>query len=226
MKLRKRKKNNILFIFILIVINTFFILDYIGEKITPYLELMVEKYVNKSIYNYVFNIFERDILADDAMMDLIDLTMNNQGEVIAVDYKFNLVYEYLSDGMENLYNNIHELELDFNIYKGDNSIFFVPVGMVNRNILLENMGFKIPCKIVYISDIDMGFKTKVTDYGLNNLLVELYLQINVKNDLISPSSFYEFGESYEMVIASKMIVGRLPIYYGNTLEKSSTILSS
>ena len=32
---------------------------------------------------------------------------------------------------------------------------------------MDNLGFRIPCKIEFISDIDMGFKTKVKDYGVN-----------------------------------------------------------
>ena len=95
-----------------------------------------------------------------------------------------------------------------------------------RVILYSFIGFKIPCKVNYISDVDMGFKTKVSDYGLNNLLIELYLCINVKNELMSPSSFYTFGESYELIIASKIVMGRIPNYLGDTIEKSSSIVSS
>lgn len=227
MKFRKRrKKNNIFILLIIIVVNSLLIINFIGKRITPYIEQMVEKYVNRSVYNYVFYAFEREILTDEDLLNIINLNMNSEGEIISVDYKFNIAYDYLSDGMEKLYENISDLQLDFNFYDGDNNIFFVPVGMANKNILLENMGFKVPCKIIFLSDIDMGFKTKVTNYGVNNILVELYLEINVQNDLISPSSFYEFGESYEMPIASKIVVGKIPVYYGDSIEKSSAIVSS
>lgn len=226
MKLKRRKKRSVLFTILLIIINSIFLINVIGKNITPYIEQMVKNYVNKGIYHYVFNIFDNDILVNNEMINIITLNMNSDKEVVSVDYKLNIAYKYLSEGMDNLYNNINNLKLDFNVYDGDNSIFFIPLGIINKNLLFENMGVKIPCKITFLSDIDMGFKTKVNNYGVNNLLVELYLVINVKNSLVSPSSFYEFGDSYQMLIASKIVVGRLPLYYGDSYEKSSTILSS
>ena len=100
------------------------------------------------------------------------------------------------------------------------------VGLINNNILLENLGFRIPCKVNFVNDIEINFKTKVTDYGLNNVLVELYLVVNVENDLLSPQGHETFKEDYEIVIASKVIMGRIPDYYGGMFEKSSSIVSS
>ena len=72
----------------------------------------------------------------------------------------------------------------------------------------------------------MGFKTKVTNYGVNNILVELYLVIETNNKMIVPYSEHQFGETYEIVLASKVIMGSVPLYYGDTIEKSSAIISS
>ena len=91
---------------------------------------------------------------------------------------------------------------------------------------MDNLGFKIPCKINFISDIDMGFKTKVKNYGVNNLLVELYMVIDIKSFIMSPSTYKEFGETYEIIVASKIVMGRIPMYFGDSIEKSSSIVSS
>ena len=226
MKLRKRRKNNFVIILILIFLCTWKMIDFIGDNLVPHVENIVKKNVNKSLYNYVFNIFDREILEKEDLLDIVNLNMNDEGEVVSVDYKFNVAYEYLSEGMDGLFENISNMEIDTAYKKSDDGVFFVPVGLVNNNMLLDYLGFKVTCKIKFISDIDMGFKTRVTDYGMNNLLVELYLAINIKNDLMSPSTFYEFGESYEMIIASKVVMGRIPTYYGGVIEKSSSIVSS
>lgn len=226
MKLRKRKKRNKYVIIFMVFLVTFWILNNINNKLVPYIEKVVEKYVKRDVYNYVFYIFDKEILTSEELGNIVNLNMNKQGEVVSVDYKFNIAYKYLSDGMNDLYDNVKNIKLDTDYYDKNKSLFFIPSGIVTGNYLLENFGFKIPCKINFLSDIDMSFKTKVKDYGMNNLLVELYLVINVKNDMISPSSFYEFGESYEMIIASEVVVGKIPVYYGNELEKSSAIVSS
>lgn len=226
MRLKKRKKNKYIYTIVMIIICTCFDIKYIGNKLIPHIENIVEKNVNKIIYNYVFNIFDKNTLVNEDLLDVIYLNKNADGEVVSIDYKFNVAYELLSDGMEKLYNNISNMEIDTDYDKTEDGIFFVPIGLTQNNMLLDYLGFKIPCKIIYLSDIDMGFKTKVSDYGMNNILIELYLAINIKNDLISPSSFHEFGNDYQMLIASKIIIGRLPEYYGGTIEKSTSILSS
>ena len=96
-----------------------------------------------------------------------------------------------------------------------------PLVMALINLLLIKIIFSN-----FISDIDMGFKTKVSNYGLNSLLLELYLKINVNNSIMSPSSYKEFGETYEIILASKVVVGEIPVYYGGELEKTSPIVSS
>lgn len=226
MKLKKRKKNKVITIIIMIIFCTWMNIKYIGNRLLPQIENIVEKNVNKGIYNYVFNIFDKDTLINEELLDIINLNMNKDGEVISVDYKFNIAYKYLSNGMDTLYNNISNMKLDIDYNRLDDNIYFVPVGLTQNNMLLDYFGFKIPCKINYLSDIDMGFKTKVSDYGMNNVLIELFLVINVKSDLMSPSSFYQFGNNYEMIIASKIVMGRIPSYYGGTIEKSTAIVSS
>ena len=201
-------------------------LNYIGKNLITKIENIVESNVNKGIYNYVFFMFDDGVLEDEELMNIIEFTLNSNNEVVAVDYNFSLAYKYLSDGMDSLYDNLINIKIDTDFDKREDGIFFVPVGLAYNNMLLDYFGFKIPCKINYISDVDMGFKTRVSDYGLNNLLIELYLCINIKNELMSPNSFYTFGESYEIIIASKIVMGRIPNYLGDTIEKSSAIVSS
>lgn len=226
LKNKKCKKNNIIFILLVVIITSCFFVHKIGQKVTPRIENIVEIYVNRSVYDYLFNTFDKNVLLNEDLFNVINLNKNEDGEVISVDYKLNLAYEYLSDGMTELYDNVRKLKVNLEFYDSKNNIFFVPVGYIYNNLLLDNLGFKIPCKVVYFSNIHMGFKTKVTSYGVNNLLVELYLVMDVKNNLISPNRMQEFGDSYVMLIASKIVVGKIPFYFGESIEKSSAILSS
>ena len=226
MKLKKRKKTNYLIIVILILVFSRFILRDVGSKLAYHIENIVIKNVNKSVYNSIFVIFGSDELGDEKLLDTIDLKMNNEGEVVSVDYKMNIAYDILSNCMNELYSDIVDLSMDSLYKSGINNVYYLPMGLIYNNVLMDNLGFRIPCKINFISDVDMGFKTKVRDYGINNLLVELYTVIDVKNFIMSPSTYKEFGEKYEILVASKIVVGRVPAYYGGGIEKSSSIVSS
>ncbi len=224
----KRKiKNNIIFLILSIILCTTIIINYIGNKLTPVVEKIIEINVDKTIHNYLYNMFSVDVLSNENMMDLVNINFNNEGEVVAVDYRFDLVYKYLSSEMTNVFNGIRNMNIKMEYYDYENDLFFVPLGIINKgNILITDFGFKLPCKVVFFSDLRMYFTTKVSSYGINNLLVELYLNANVKNTILGPSTFNEFGNNYEIIVASKVIVGSIPMYYGEGITKSSAIVSS
>ena len=56
--------------------------------------------------------------------------------------------------------------------------------------------------------------------------MELYLVIETQNKIINPLSDQEFKEEYEILIGSRMIIGKIPDYYNGIIESSSSIVSS
>ena len=226
MRLKRKKKTNYVIIFLIIFIVTRIMLKDIGSKLAYHIENIVIKNVNKSVYNNVFSILGSDELGSEELLDVISLSKNNDGEVISVDYNMNIAYDVLSNCMDDLYSSITSLDMSSLYKSGINNVYYIPMGLIYNNVLLDNLGFRIHCKINFISDIDMGFMTKVKDYGVNNLLIEIYLVIDVKSYIMSPSTYKEFGEKYEILVASKIVLGRIPMYYGGIMEKSSSIVSS
>ena len=226
MRLKKKRNTNYIVVILIVVIFTRIMLKDIGDKLSYHIENIVIKNVNKSVYNSVFVIFGREELGSEELLNVINLNKNNDGEVISIDYKLDIAYDVLADCMNSLYDEITMLDMDSLYKSGVNNIYYLPMGLIYNNVLLDNLGFKIPCKINFISDIDMGFKTKVKNYGVNNLLVELYMVIDIKSFIMSPSTYKEFGETYEIIVASKIVMGRIPMYFGDSIEKSSSIVSS
>lgn len=223
----RKKINNWLFVyFFLGCLFVILFLNIFNIKLKPKIEDILVYEVNKSIYDYIFYMFDIDILTNENIMNIISFQKNKDDEIIAVDYNFNMAYEYLSDGMGKLYEDVDKLKIDFAYFDSNKNIFLIPSGMGTGNMFLERMGFKVPCKIDLLNHVNMGFKTKVTNYGVNNILVELYLVIETNNKMIVPYSEHQFGETYEIVLASKVIMGSVPLYYGDTIEKSSAIISS
>ena len=225
MKLKHNKKNNYLHILLLLTFFTIMILRTIGDNLLYHIENVVIKNVDKMIYDSIFFTFSNEELGNEELLNVINLNKNKDDEVISIDYKFDIAYKYLSDGMEYLYNNINDIKLKgYDRTKED--IYYFPVGLVKNNLLFNNFGFKIPCRIEFVHDMDMGFKTKVTNYGVNNLLIELYIVIDIKSYIMAPNSYKEFHNSYEIIAASKVVMGKIPLYFGDTMEQSSAIVSS
>lgn len=228
MKLNKRKKiKPIYIIFFLICIETYLILFFLNKKILPHIEYIVTTSVNKSIHNDLYYMFDEKTLGEVNLTDILHLTKSEDGEVLTVDYRYDIAYEYLSKSMNSFYEKISDVDLEIEPFKTDKNVIFIPIGTIkSNNILFHSLGFKIPIKVELLNDISMKFKTQISEYGLNNLLVELYIVIKTKNYFFSPNNYYHFNEENEILIASKIVVGKIPLYYGSSIEKTSPILSS
>lgn len=226
-RIKKNNKRNYLYIGLMIILCTYMIVDYIGCRLTPVVHNIIEINVNKNVHNYLFNMFNTDLLTKDELMNIVEINKNKDDEIISVDYRFDLVYKNLSEKMAEMFNDVRNMDVKMEYYDYENGLFFVPLGIIDKgNILITDFGFKLPVKVVFFTDIKMGYKTKVTSYGMNNVLVELYLVVTVWNTVLSPSSFYDFDNTYEIVVASKVIMGKIPVFYGDSIEKSSSIVSS
>ena len=52
---------------------------------------------------FVFNMFDRDILEDEELMNVIKLTLNSEDEVVSVDYNFIILYNLRTNVREVIY---------------------------------------------------------------------------------------------------------------------------
>ena len=96
---------------------------------------------------------------------------------------------------------------------------------VALGVYLANLGPKIPVKIDFVGTVLTNIKTKITNYGLNNALVELYAYVMITEEITTPVSFNRLDTEYDVLLAAKMVNGRVPTFYGNTYEKESSLFN-
>ena len=74
--------------------------------------------------------------------------------------------------------------------------------------------------------IDSPSGTAVMLYdGINNALVEIYVTVELKTDMISPVSEKTNKIDYDVLIASTVINGRVPEFYGGLIQSKSNNFS-
>ena len=95
-----------------------------------------------------------------------------------------------------------------------------PIGLASSNILLNNLGYRIPLKLILNSNVLTGIKTKVTNYGLNNALIEVYLRVSFVSNVIYFNMDEALKSDYEILLASRMVMGRVPDMFNGYLEKN------
>ena len=79
----------------------------------------------------------------------------------------------------------------------------------------------IPVKISLVGDIISSIKTDITNYGINNVLVEIKIKVTITEMVLLPITSNEIIVETEIPIAIKLIQGIVPDYYFNTSSNNS-----
>lgn len=240
MKLKKKRKKYslkklyLIVVIILVCVITTFLFSCFNKKINPKLIEISEKNLNKITYSIIMDYLDSDILNEDYLNNILIITKNKESEIITVDFNLEQTYEILSEITRRMQENLNELEkgkikvdyYDSYLSNGQKGlILMVPIGVASDYIFLNNLGPKIPVKINFIGAVLTNVKTKITNYGMNNALVELYAYIMITQEITTPVTYNTLKTEYDVLLAAKMVNGRVPTFYGNSLEKESSLFN-
>ena len=86
------------------------------------------------------------------------------------------------------------------------------------------MGPKIPIKTNLVGDVISYISAEVDDYGINNSLIKIFVNLKVTQTIILP--FYDKNIDMEakIPIAIKLVAGKIPEYYIGTKESKQIII--
>lgn len=215
MKILKR----ILIIFFIIILLSFILIIIINNKVMPVymnyaeseMERVVTTVINKSVLDCKIN--------DDMFI------IKNVNNTTIVDYDPVIINQIISDISNKVYDNLKKVgEQDEEIlekFNLDKTAFYIPTGVIFKSILLNNLGPKVPVKLELISSVNSNIESKVTEYGINNSLIEVNIKVNVTIKMILPTSSKNNKISVVVPLTVKIIQGNIPEYYFGNLKKTN-----
>lgn len=231
--------NKFSIIFILFLIFLFITFKYINTKVSPVIGDYA-KIEAKALSTYIINKAISDNISEILNTDeLFLITKNSNNEINTIDFNPIIVNKSLTEITKYIHEyllliekgDIDSLSLPesnyYSSFKNRNKgiIFEIPSGVVFNNALLSNIGPKVPVRITFIGDIISNINTKVTNYGINNALVEINLHIKVTEKVVLPISASEVDIELTIPLAIKLIQGNIPSYYLNGLLGNSNTLN-
>ena len=234
-KLKNRRSIKLSYIILVILFfianNVFFLLSNFNKKVNPKLEQVINMNIDKMIENIIT---EYSLKEDyTTIKNILIINKNKYGEIINIDYDLPSLYNFSSHITDELKDDLYNLEKGkttseyYDDYLSSNNkdsfILNVPYGIASNNIFFSNLGPKIPVKVKFVGSILTGVKSKVTSYGINNSLIEVFTTINISTLIVTPVSKKRITRTYEVLVASKIIEGSIPQIYGGVLEKNSNI---
>jgi sporulation protein YunB len=226
-----KKFNNNIFIIIFIIILTILLLIFYNKSATPKINEYSKDVINKFTYEIIMNYINNDLIKEEDFKDILSLTKNKDDEILLVDFNLPKAYKLsskIANTLEEKFNSFESgiiIKNDFGVKSSKNGIEIdAPLLINSNNALFTNMGPKIPIKTRFIGSIETNLKTNVSSYGLNNSLAQIYVEINISENIITPVNSNVVDLNYEILLDSKLINGRVPSYYGNNLiTKESSI---
>lgn len=116
--------------------------------------------------------------------------------------------------------DFEELDLDIgrissNSYlKVDEGILFlISLGSATGNSLLANIGPKIPLNLSVIGNVQTDIHSKVSNYGLNNALIEVFVDVQIQMVIQMPFLSEKTKIKKTIPLTMEMIQGDIPNYY-------------
>lgn len=165
--------------------------------------------------------------------ELYTINKNNKEEIESINFNTSLLNEALLKIAKNSRKRLKEIELEQNFpeefYLRTKSnklrkgiIFEVPLGLASNNIFFNSFGPKIPIRVNYLGNVSLDVKSRVTNYGINNALVEIYIYIEVMQEVVIPFQIKEDIISSEIPIIIQVVKGN-NMSYINGLNNSYSL---
>lgn len=131
----------------------------------------------------------------------------------------SLVKEYLEqaeNGELSHLPNLDNVEYDVGrMEAGDGIVFFVPLGQAVNIPIIGNLGPKIPIRFHIIGNVRSNVETKISEFGINNAMVEVDIQLEVSVQIIVPFASKATSVEQRIPVAMGLVQGAVPHIYTN-----------
>ncbi len=226
-------KKMVISFFAAVFVSLFF-LFFLGKRVNPILVDYLSGEVERVTSNVVDSAIN-DVLTKEINDSLFSITRNDKNEVEMIDYNTKKVNSLLKDINQIIYSKLYDLE------EGSTDEFFlssslsgmnyqfidfgvvceIPLGALTGNGFVSNLGPVIPIRMSFLGQVNSHLKTKVTSYGINNLLLEVYVEVEIKEKISLPKSSDIVTIKVSAPLSIKVISGVVPNYYGGVIDKNS-----
>ncbi|RHW36862.1 sporulation protein YunB [Lysinibacillus yapensis] len=128
-----------------------------------------------------------------------------------------LVKEHLElaeQGDLSQYPDLENVEYDVNeIQKGDGIVFYVPIAQALNLPLLGNLGPRVPIRFHIIGSVSSSVNSSFKEFGINNALVEVNVDLEVKVQIIIPFASQQATIKQTIPVAIGLVRGQVPHIY-------------
>ena len=235
--MRKIKKSNvIILIIILIYIGVLLFFKIFNNRIRPVLLRIANSECKKMATVIINDAVGKKLISSLTVDNLFSITTDNKGNITSIDLTSVIVNKVLTvttntaiynlklleEGKVELLDLPESITVSYNMNDLKKGIIYkIPSGVMFNNSILSNVGPRIPVRFELIGSVTSNINTKITNYGINNALIEVYVDLSVELEVILPIMNDTIEVTSSIPIAIKLVQGNIPEYYANGLNSQT-----
>ena len=218
------KKRYILVLLLLIGVISLSV-SYLGKLIEKKISKYVYDEVNKTSKMLIRDILNEKFISNLDLDSLFVVEKNSLGEIVLIDFdvtKVNMILGLVSDEVVKRFKDFNSGDSFDSYYssnlirKYDNGVMLsVPLGLIFSNPILTNIGPRIPIKLRFSGEVEADVVTSIKQYGINSVLLEMGIEIVVKEKVAFPFSSEYIDVFLNLPLVIELISGKVPENYLN-----------
>lgn len=229
-----KKKVYVLFC---ILILSFFAALYLTSIAGKGLEQVIINYATvetERIANVILNdvtIIDEDFLDED----LFEISRDNEGNIELINFDTKTTNKLLKEINDNAMKrlnaiekgNTKDLELSDSLkgtrltFLDDGVVCDIPIGSLFHNGLIVNLTASIPIRFSFVGTVSSNIVTDVKEYGFNNALIEVGIEVTIKEKITMPHSTKSIPITAKVNLTTQIIQGNIPDYYNGSFTTTS-----
>ena len=124
--------------------------------------------------------------------------------------------DYMVEGrLDKIGLNLNKLSDEYYEKTEQGILFMVSIGSSTGNPFFANLGPKIPLNLKTIGDATADITTNITEYGMNNALIEVSIKLEATTIIHMPFLSKEVTITNNIPLTMELIQGVVPSYYMN-----------
>ena len=191
------------------------LMNYATNTSQDIVSIIISKSISEIINNYQYE-------------ELIIIEKNNNDEIINLNFNNEEVNKILYLMTDNIMKTINILEkekykeLNIEYFDESSLIYKIPFGIIYDIPILVGIGPSIPFKVNVLSSVNNSINTNVKEYGINNSLIEVILNIELTIQIILPFSSENKKIEKQIPLDTKIIQGKIPEFYGGLITNKTS----
>ena len=231
-----------IYIFISLLVLSFFTALYLTSLAGKGLEQVIVKYATSETER-IANVILNDVVnIDDDYFneDLFEISRDNDGNIELINFDTKVTNRLLKDinnkAMKRLSaiekGDTTDIELSDSLkgtrlaFLDDGVVCDIPIGSLFHNGLIVNLTTSIPIRFSFIGTVSSNIVTDVKEYGFNNALIEVGIEVTIKEKITMPHSTESIPITTKVNLTTQLIQGSVPNYYNGAFSASSQVFAT